>query len=160
MQGAYPPPRTCLSPSPVLHTQKKKKKVNSLKCIFFFFCNRSTHNTCLGLLLFLCQLSYGSAGSSLSSDSVDPRADGLVGPDQRAGGSRPGAPLSRGKCHHCRTQFPRYYIMIIIGRRCFSQNAGLFARRGRGREKLKSFAIGILIIWGSLQPKCESSSQL
>lgn len=127
---------------------------------FFFFCNRSTHNTCLGLLLFLCQLSYGSAGSSLSSDSVDPRADGLVGPDQRAGGSRPGAPLSRGKCHHCRTQFPRYYIMIIIGRRRFSQNAGLFARRGRGREKLKSFAIGILIIWGSLQPKCESSSQL
>lgn len=50
-----------------------------------------------------------------------------MGAGQRTGGSCPGAPLSCGKCHHCRAQFPRYdTVRIITTERCLGHSTGFF----------------------------------
>lgn len=76
----HPPLRTCLPPHP-LHCILKKKLI-VCDDFFFFFCNQRTHNTCLGLLPLLRQLSFGSEGCS---SQVGPRR--LAG--RRACGSLP-----------------------------------------------------------------------
>lgn len=78
-RGAPTPPSTCLSPIPGIAYLKKKLIVCNA---FFFFCNRSTHNTCLGLPPLLRQLSFASEGSSPQLELCR-----LAG--RRAYGSRP-----------------------------------------------------------------------
>lgn len=77
--GRLPPPSTCLSPIPSIAYLKKKLIVCNA---FFFFCNRSTHNTCLGLPPLLRQLSFAFEGSSPQLELCR-----LAG--RRAYGSRP-----------------------------------------------------------------------